>query len=152
MNNLAYYLWVWIFITKFVNINSDINYTYARSMKEPEGQNYIPLAPDLTSTGGISLTNYKGFSSNFNYRYLKSRPANEDNSIIAKGYFVSDFNLNYQYKRINYGIIIENIFNTKWNETQFATESQLQNETQSVEEIHFTPGTPFFIKGKIYFL
>ena len=136
-------------LSKFVNINSDINYTYARSMKEPEGQNYIPLAPDLTSTGGISLTNYKGFSSNFNYRYLKSRPANEDNSIIAKGYFVSDFNLNYQYKRINYGIIIENIFNTKWNETQFATESQLQNETQSVEEIHFTPGTPFFIKGKI---
>ncbi|OGS81170.1 MAG: TonB-dependent receptor, partial [Flavobacteria bacterium RIFCSPLOWO2_12_FULL_31_7] len=47
-------------LSKFVNINSDINYTYARSMKEPEGQNYIPLAPDLTSTGGISLTNYKG--------------------------------------------------------------------------------------------
>lgn len=136
-------------VSKFINLNSDINYTYARSTEEPEGQNYIPLAPDLTSTGGISVTNYKGFSSSLNYRYLKSRPANEDNSIVAKGYFVSDFNMNYQYKKINYGIIIENIFNTKWNETQFATESQLQNETQSVEEIHFTPGTPFFIKGKI---
>lgn len=136
-------------LSKFVNLNSDINYTYARSTEEPEGQNYIPLAPDLTSTGGISLTNYKGFSSSLNYRYLKSRPANEDNSIVAKGYFVSDFNMNYQYKKINYGIVIENLFNTKWNETQFATESQLQNETQSVEEIHFTPGTPFFIKGKI---
>lgn len=136
-------------LSKFVNVNSDINYTYARSTEEPEGQNYIPLAPDLTSTGGISITNYKGFSSNLNYRYLKSRPANEDNSIVAKGYFVSDFNMNYQYKKINYGIIIENLFNTKWNETQFATESQLQNETESVEEIHFTPGTPFFIKGKI---
>lgn len=136
-------------LSKFIHLNSDINYTYARSTEEPEGQNYIPLAPDLTSTGGISMTNYKGFSSSFNYRYLKSRPANEDNSIVAKGYFVSDFNLNYQYKKINYGIIIENIFNTKWNETQFATESQLQNETQPVEEIHFTPGTPFYIKGKI---
>ena len=136
-------------ISKFINLNSDINYTYARSTEEPKGQNYIPLAPDLTSTGGISLTNYKGFSSNLNYRFLKSRPANEDNSIVAKGYFISDFNMNYQYKKMNYGIIIENIFNTKWNETQFATESKLQNETQSVEEIHFTPGTPFFIKGKI---
>lgn len=136
-------------LSKFVNLNSDINYTYARSTEELEGQNYIPLAPDLTSTGGISVTNYKGFSSSLNYRYLKSRPANEDNSIVAKGYFISDFNMNYQYKKINYGIVIENIFNTKWNETQFATESQLQNETQSVEEIHFTPGTPFFIKGKI---
>ena len=136
-------------LSKFINLNSDINYTYARSTEEPKGQNYIPLAPDLTSTGGISVTNYKGFSSNLNYRYLKSRPANEDNSIVAKGYFVSDFNMNYQYKKINYGIVIENLFNTKWNETQFATESQLQNETQAVEEIHFTPGTPFFIKGKI---
>lgn len=136
-------------VSKFINLNSDINYTYARSTDEPEGQNYIPLAPDLTSTGGISVTNYKGFSSSLNYRYLKSRPANEDNSIVAKGYFVSDFNVNYQYKKMNYGIIIENLFNTKWNETQFATESQLQNETQAVEEIHFTPGTPFFIKGKI---
>ncbi|WP_329805319.1 TonB-dependent receptor [Flavobacterium facile] len=136
-------------LSKFINLNSDINYTYARSTEEPKGQNYIPLAPDLTSTGGISVTNYKGFSSSLNYRYLKSRPANEDNTIVAKGYCISDFNMNYQYKKINYGIIIENLFNTKWNETQFATESQLQNETQSVEEIHFTPGTPFFIKGKI---
>lgn len=136
-------------LSKFINLNSDINYTYARSTDEPEGQNYIPLAPDLTSTGGISITNYKGFSSNLNYRYIKSRPANEDNSIVAKGYFISDFNMSYQYKKMNYGIVIENLFNTKWNETQFATESQLQNESQSVEEIHFTPGTPFFIKGKI---
>jgi hypothetical protein len=27
--------------------------------------------------------------------------------------------------------------------TQFATESRFQNEPESVEEIHFTPGTPF---------
>ncbi len=139
-------------LSKFINLNSDINYTHARSTEEPKGQNYIPLAPDLTSTGGISVTNYKGLSASLNYRYLKSRPANEDNSIEAKGYFVSDFNLNYQYKNMNYGIIIENLFNTKWNETQFATESQLQNETQAVEEIHFTPGTPFFIKGKITYI
>jgi hypothetical protein len=31
--------------------------------------------------------------------------------------------------------------NTKWNETQFATESRLKES--GVEEIHFTPGTPF---------
>ncbi|MDA0713870.1 MAG: NAD(P)H-binding protein [Bacteroidetes bacterium] len=34
-------------------------------------------------------------------------------------------------------------------ETQFATESRLRNETDPVEEIHFTPGTPFFLKGNI---
>lgn len=129
--------------------DADANYTYARSIDEPKGQDYIPLAPDFTTTGGLSFQKIQGFSGGLRYRYLKSRPANEDNSIVAKGYFVSDFNVNYQYKSINLGISIENLFDTAWNETQFATESRLQIESESVEEIHFTPGTPFFMKGKI---
>ncbi|MFV8373242.1 TonB-dependent receptor [Flavobacterium sp. LB2P74] len=129
--------------------DADANYTYARSIDEPKGQYYIPLAPDFTTTGGVSFQKINGFSGGIRYRYLKSRPANEDNSIVAKGYFVSDLNVNYQYKNVNFGIAVENFFNTEWNETQFATESRLQNETESVEEIHLTPGTPFFMKGKI---
>lgn len=130
-------------------LDTDANYTYARSIDEPKGQDYIPLAPDFTSTGGLSFQNLNGFSGGIHYRYLKSRPANEDNSIVAKGYFVADFNINYKLKNISFGIAVDNLFNTKWNETQFATESRLKNEPTSVEEIHFTPGTPFFMKGKI---
>ena len=136
-------------VSDYLFLDTDLNYTYARSTAETEGQNYIPLAPDFTATAGLSSAKYKGFSGGFHYRYLKSRPANEDNSIVAKGYMVSDVNLNYEYRNVTFGISAENIFNTAWNETQFATESQLQNETQSVEEIHFTPGTPFFLKGKV---
>ncbi|MFV8466738.1 TonB-dependent receptor [Flavobacterium sp. LB1P62] len=130
-------------------LDTDANYTYVRSIDELKGQDYIPLAPDFTSTGGLSFQNLNGFSGGIHYRYLKSRPANEDNSIVAKGYFVSDFNINYKLKNISFAIAIDNLFNTKWNETQFATESRLKNEPTSVEEIHFTPGTPFFMKGKI---
>ena len=140
---LRYQLADWLFF------DTDINYTHGRSIDEPSGQDYIPLAPDFTSTAGISINNLKGFSGGIRNRYLKSRPANEDNSITAKGYMVSDLNVNYDYKNITFGIAIENVFNTKWNETQFATESRLQNENQGVEEIHFTPGTPFFMKGKL---
>jgi outer membrane receptor protein involved in Fe transport len=78
---------------------------------------------------------------------MDDRPANEDNSIVARGYFVADCNLNYTYKKLVFGISIQNLFNTKWNETQFATESRLFNESAPVEEIHFTPGTPFYLKG-----
>jgi outer membrane cobalamin receptor len=138
-------------LTDWLYFDADANYTYGRSIDEPKGQDYIPLAPDFTTTGGLSFTKFKGFSGGFRYRYLKSRPANEDNSIVAKGYFVNDFNINYEYKNITFGIAIENLLNTKWNETQFATESRLQNETNSVEEIHFTPGTPFFIKTKVVY-
>lgn len=138
-------------LNQYLFFDADANYTYGRSVNEPQGQNYIPLAPDFTTTAGLSLKNYKNWSGGLQYRYLKSRPANEDNSIVAKGYMITDFNLNYEWKNITYGLTIENLFNTEWNETQFATESRLQNESQSVEEIHFTPGTPFFIKGKVVY-
>lgn len=129
--------------------NTDINYTYARSTEEPEGADFIPLAPDLTSAGGLTFTELGNFSGSINYRYIKDRPANEDNSIVAEGYFVNDLNLNYQVKNWTFSVIVENLFDVDWNETQFATESRLFNELAPVEEIHFTPGVPFFARGRV---
>ena len=126
--------------------NADFNYAHARSTEEPEGQDYIPLAPSFTSTAGLSYS-YKKINAGIDARYLMDRPANEDNSIIAEGYLITDVNASYQIKNINIGIIVENLFNQEWKETQFATETRLFNEVNPVEEIHFTPGTPIFIKG-----
>ena len=111
-------------MTDYLFFDADANYTYARSTDEPTGMDYIPLAPDFTSTGGFSVTDYKGFSGGFHYRYLK-------NSL----------------KDIWFPIInIENLFleSLPQNEDN-ATESRLQNEVASVEDIHFTP----IVKGKI---
>lgn len=130
-------------------IYSDANYTHARSAEAIQGEDYIPLAPDFTMAGGISLGEGQGFSGGINYRYIDDRPANEDNSIVADGYFVTDATLNYSLNNWTFGVIIENLFDTEWNETQFATESRLFSETTSVEEIHFTPGSPFYLRGKI---
>jgi TonB-dependent Receptor Plug Domain/CarboxypepD_reg-like domain len=136
-------------LSDYLFLDVDATYTYARSVAAPKGKDYLPLAPDVTATMGLSVSKYKGFSGGFHSRYLNARPANEDNTIVAKGYLISDCNLNYEVKNTTFGIAIENIFNSKWNETQFATESRLQNESNSVEEIHFTPGTPFFFKARI---
>ncbi len=135
--------------TDWLYFDTDATYTNARSIENPEGENYIPLAPDFTIAGGLSVKNDKGFSGSIKYRYIDDRPANEDNSIVADGYLVTDLSANYTFNNVTLGLVIENLFDTEWNETQFATESRLQNEAQSVEEIHFTPGTPFFVKGSI---
>ncbi|MCB0382893.1 MAG: TonB-dependent receptor plug domain-containing protein [Psychroserpens sp.] len=140
---LRYQLNDWLYF------DTDATYTKARSLDAENGADYIPLAPDFTIAGGLSVTDLNGFSGGIRYRYLDDRPANEDNTIIAEGYFVTDFNVNYNFDQITLGLVIENLFDVDWNETQFATESRLQNEAQAVEEIHFTPGTPFFIKGSI---
>ncbi|WP_394804324.1 TonB-dependent receptor [Aestuariibaculum lutulentum] len=136
-------------LTDWLYFDSDATVTHARSTEDSEGENYIPLAPDFTFAGGLAVDNLNGFSGGLRYRYVDDRPANEDNSIVAKGYFVTDFNTNYTFNKVTVGVIVENLFDTEWNETQFATESRLFNETSPVEEIHFTPGTPFFIKGTI---
>ncbi|MGB3151292.1 MAG: TonB-dependent receptor plug domain-containing protein [Maribacter sp.] len=135
--------------TDWLYLYSDANYTQGRSTEEPDGADFIPLAPDFTSTGGFTIDMQNGFSGGVNYRYVDARPANEDNSIVAEGYFVSDLNVNYNINNWTFGLIVENLFDTEWNETQFATESRLFNEANSVEEIHFTPGTPFYLRGKI---
>ncbi|WP_203257036.1 TonB-dependent receptor [Hyunsoonleella ulvae] len=136
-------------IADWLYFNTDVNYTVARSTEEPDGQDFIPLAPDLTSAGGFTVNNLGNFSGGISYRYIKDRPANEDNSIVAEGYFVTDLNLNYNCDNWTFGLIVENLFDVDWNETQFATESRLFNEADSVEEIHFTPGVPFFLRGKV---
>jgi len=76
--------------------------------------------------GGLAIKDYKGFSGALRYRYLGDRAANEDYSVTAKGYFITDLNLNYRLnKHMTLGIAMENIFDAEWNETQFLTESRL---------------------------
>lgn len=127
-------------------LDIDYNTTKPRAVGLAEGENYIPLAPLASSTFGLSYTNKIGLSASIRGRYLGNRPANESNTIVAKGYLVNDLLLNFTQKKYTIGLTIQNMFNTKWKETQFATESRLKNELAPVEEIHFTPGTPFFAK------
>jgi len=131
----------WLFL------NSDINYTLARAIEEDRGNDYIPLAPNFTIRTGLTLRHKSGLSGGLDVRHLGDRAANEDNSIVAPGYTIVDLNMNYKFSKLTLGFQIQNLLNTEWNETQFATESRLFNETESVEEIHFTPGAPFFFKG-----
>ena len=132
----------------YQNWFADFNLSIAkpRSLNFPADENFIPLAPKLVSTGGITYRKQMGFNGSLRYRLMGDRPANEDNSVVAKGYFVWDGTVNYTTKKWELGVSVQNIFNVKWKETQFDTESRLYNESQSISEIHFTPGTPFFGK------
>ena len=129
-------------------LDIDMNYCYGRATDEPKGANFIPLAPVFTSTGGITYKSKKGLNGSLRYRFMDDRPANEDKSVIAKGYFINDLVINYTLPRYELSMTIQNLFDVRWKETQFDTESRLQNEPAPVSEIHFTPGTPFFCEDR----
>ncbi len=124
----------------------DMNYSRARDIQAPKGSDYIPLAVPFSSSGGLNYKFANGINGGLSYRYMTNRPANEDNSLVAKGYFVSDLTAFYTKKKFEFGVEIQNLFNTKWREEQFEVESRLKNEPVPVDDVNFTAGTPFFAK------
>ncbi|MBN8680452.1 MAG: TonB-dependent receptor [Chitinophagales bacterium] len=140
-------------IAPWLMLDADYNYTHPRATEEPEGQQYIPLAPIHTSIGGLLFTSPKGFNAGLRYRYLADRPANEDYSLTADGWWLWDAQMGYapKGKAMEAVISVQNLANTKWKEAQFETESRLRDEAEPVSEIHYTPGTPFFVKAGLVF-
>lgn len=129
----------------------DINYSRGRLLDEPEGQNFIALAPVLTSTGGLTYNSKSRLNGTLRYRYMGKRAANEDNSMQTDPYFLLDAQLNYTQPKYELGLSFLNLLNSEWQEAVFWSASRLPHEAEPAEDFHFTPGTPFFIKASITF-
>lgn len=133
-------------VAKNLFADIDISLANPRAIGVAKNESYLPLAPRFTSICGLTYRKEIGWNGSLRYRFMDNRPANEDYSVVAKGYFVVDAAINYTTKKWEVGMSVQNLLNTKWKETQFDTESQLQTEPSPVSEIHFTPGTPFFAR------
>ncbi len=135
--------WLWL--------DTDVNLSRGRFLDEPSDANEIPLAPRLTSTGGLTALHPNGIEASLRYRHIGDRPANEDDSVTAKGYTLVNFGLSWKFRNSTCFIVVENVFDVDWSEAQFDTESRLAHETESVSEIHFTPGNPLNWQAGISF-
>lgn len=133
-------------VFKNLYLDGDISLATPRALGVDKSEHFLPLAPVFTSVGGFTYRKESGWNGSLRYRFMGDRPANETNTTIAAGYFVVDAAINYTCKRWEAGLSIQNLFNSRWKETQFDTESQLKGEANPVSEIHFTPGTPFFAR------
>jgi hypothetical protein len=133
--------WIWADV--------DVNLADGIYPDQPGGENHIPLAPRLTSQGGIHFMHEAGFEGSLRFRYVGERPANEDNSVVAEGHFINYLILGYRYRGFRVFGQLENIANIDWNEAQFDTQSRLYLEASPVSELHFTPGNPFNVRAGI---
>lgn len=134
----------------FAGIN--VNRAFSKDIDADKEENLIPLAPRFTATGSLHYYHDKHFSAGIYCRHMGDRPANGNYSITAPGYTVFDLAISKRIKKWELGVAVENLLNTTWNEAQFETTSQLQNEPAPVTELHFTPGTPFSLKFRIAFI
>ncbi len=138
-------------LAKWLFADLNVNLAKPRLTDSLAGHGYLALAPTFTSTGGLDFKFNNGINGGISYRYLHSRPGNNTNTLTADGYYVTDLKVNYTQKRYEVGLTIENLFNTRWNEFEAEEVSQLKGETAPVDQMSFTPGTPFFAKLRVAF-
>ncbi|MCE2484617.1 MAG: TonB-dependent receptor plug domain-containing protein [Desulfurellaceae bacterium] len=105
----------------------DYDLTYADPRFRVTGE-AIPLAPTLLMNGGLTAYPAENLSAALRVRFLDDRAANEDRSVIARGYSLIDLLLRYRWRNIELSFDVLNLADTDWRETQFATESCVRRE------------------------
>lgn len=129
--------------------DTDMTLTQARYQNSDEEAQWVALAPTRTFTAGLGFRAPFGSFGSIRLKHLGDRPAKEDASLLAEGFTVVDAQIGHRLGPFEFGVDIQNLFNSEWKEVQFATESRLKNEASPVEEIHFVPGYPFTIMGRV---
>ncbi len=144
----------WLFI------DYDLSYSDPRYRVTGEA---IPLAPTLLMNGGFTADFGNGLSGALRMRYLEDRPANEDRTLTARGYFLMDLLAQYRWRNLAFSVAVLNLTNTDWREAQFSDTSCVLGEVGRGEclrapgkqgehddppqDIHFTPGNPIAARG-----
>ncbi len=105
----------------------DYDLTYSDPRFRVTGE-AIPLAPTLLMNGGLTAYPIENFSAALRVHFLDDRAANEDRSVVARGYSLIDLLLRYRWRNLEVSFDVLNLADTDWRETQFATESCLRDE------------------------
>jgi outer membrane receptor protein involved in Fe transport len=126
----------------WLSADADLSLSRGLMRDEPADADAIPLAPRITSTGGLTALHPRGYEGSLRYVHVGDRPANEDGSVTAQGYTLLNLLGAYRLGRFRFNLMVENLLDTDWNEAQFDTESRLPGELFPVSELHFTPGNP----------
>jgi outer membrane receptor protein involved in Fe transport len=132
-------------IDKWLFADADATFVRARFRENAGNGDAVALAPTRTFSAGIGVRPPLGDVRPFGALRLKSiadRPANEDGSLIAKGFTTLDANAGARWRNLELGIDVQNVCDTLYREVNFANISRLSYEPAPVTGIHYSPGWP----------
>ena len=121
---------------RFVGFNSDQAESFASLAGFPQAQignapgNYIPNAPAMVASAGITVGEKTGWFGALRWRYLASSPLTEDNAFRSQP--VSTFNGRVGYRADNGWRIqldVLNLFNTRTNQISYAYGSLIKSDS-----------------------
>jgi hypothetical protein len=129
-------------LTRWLWLDADLNLARGRFRDAPAGEDRVPLAPTVTSTGGVTVRDLGAASGGVRYRHVGARPADESGAVVARGSTIWELFGRLRAGRVDVLVAVDNLFDARWNEAQFATTSRLRGEAGESTELHFTPGAP----------
>lgn len=135
---LRLFNWLW----------ADIDVTLAQAKFRDSG-GAVPLAPNQVISGSLTAWHLSGARGSLRIRSVGRRNGTEDRNVPLEGYTVVDLLTGYRKGAWELGVTVENLFNTAWREAQFVFPSRLAGEPASVQDIHFTPGSPIGVRGSL---
>ena len=139
-------------VSNWLFADIDATFNHAAYTSDAGNGGAVALAPTRTLTAGVgarpTFGDFTPFA-DFRVKSLGSRPANEDGSLTAEGFTVVDANAGLRWKNIEAGLDIQNLFNAKYREVQFATDSRLPYEHKTITGINYSPGWPFTAMGRV---
>jgi len=139
-------LWRWFF--------ADIDATFNKAVFVDNHGNAgsVALAPTRTLTAGVGARptwgDYTPFGS-LRVKALADRAATEDGSLTAQGYTLFDAEAGLRYSHVEAALSVQNLLDTRWREVNFATTSRLPYEPQPVTGVHYAPGWPRTVMGRV---
>ena len=134
-------------LTRVLSLNAGITRVGNAFYRGKSPRIYVDSAPRLTSSAGLTLSNWRGFSGSLRYRHIDNyRLDGEDVTIRAAGFDVVDFSLNRKIRRgMEFNLAIDNLTNKRYYETQNYLESRVRQGEELKSRIHATPGYPITV-------
>jgi len=153
----------------WLSFDFDLSYNQGRLLGVNPSADSLPLAPKIISNAGINVRNVEGMYGRFGMFYLGDRYASEDRYFTAEGFTRFDLTAGKTWSAWDWSLSIQNLFDAKIREAQFVNTSKLANESTDAsctsgsradnssgfvgcEDIHYTPGLPFFISTRLTYL
>ena len=124
-------------------VDADLAWSKARFTRADPVGDHIPGAVENVASLGLALNHPSGWFGGLRFRHFGTAPLIENNSVRSNPTTLVNLEAGYRIGRHwRISAALYNALDSKDNDITYYYESQLANETEPVEDIHFHPVEP----------
>jgi hypothetical protein len=141
-------------LAKVLAFNAGVTQIMNAFYRGTSPREYVDSSPHTVADGGLTLTDFRGFTASLRYRHSGNYRLDPlDPTIRAAGLDVIDFSMAKRIRHwVDFDLSIDNLTNKRYYETQNFFTSRLPGERiQGIDRVHGTPGYPFGITAGLTF-